>query len=111
MHFTQAQQALFVSIQAHRGALPHFDVLCAHLEAALDQILDTDKTPPFGVAAIVSANAEEGVKVLDSATVSTTAMQVGTVVGPISRSTLSSVTRRFTFMTAFVVSLASSYMM
>lgn len=65
MHLTQTQQNILFSIQDSRDALPHFEVLCAHLEAALDQAHDAEATLPIGVAAIRSAGADKPVEVAD----------------------------------------------
>ncbi len=69
MHLTQTQQNILFAIQSDRRALPHFEVLCAHLEAALDAAEDADATPPLGVAAIVSAAPDKPVTVADASTV------------------------------------------
>lgn len=69
MHLTQTQQNILFDIQSDRGALPHFEVLCAHLEAALDQAQDGDATPPLGVTAIRSTAPDKPVEIADASTV------------------------------------------
>lgn len=69
MQLTKNRQELLFKCQMDPWARPHFDVLCAHLEAALDQPVDTDRTSPHGVAAIVSASPEGGIEVADAAVI------------------------------------------
>lgn len=69
VNLTQAQKNILFDVQNDRDALPHFDVLCAHLEAALDQVTDTDATSPFGMTAIMTEGPGHTVTSEDDATV------------------------------------------
>jgi hypothetical protein len=69
MQLSKAQQAILLAIESDPALKGHFEVLCAALEAALDEVaFDPERTEPFGAVTVASETAGS-VEVTDASVV------------------------------------------